>query len=95
VLGWGMDTSPDSLPFILSSISLFLICNWLWEWNSTGKMTLQKTLLDQGWHFRQSTTLANSTATSFLPCAQFPTVAHIDLLHHKLIPDPYIDTNEL
>lgn len=58
-------------------------------------MPHQKTLLDKGWHFKQATTLSNSTASSFLPCAQFPTVAHIDLLHHKLIPDPYIDTHEL
>ncbi|KAG0650029.1 Beta-mannosidase B [Hyphodiscus hymeniophilus] len=58
-------------------------------------MPLQKILLDKEWHFKQATTLNNSTASSFLPCAQFPTVAHIDLLHHKLIPDPYIDTNEL
>ena len=38
---------------------------------------------------------SNSTAANFLPVAQFPTVAHIDLLHHKLIPDPYIDDNEI
>ncbi|KAF4992379.1 hypothetical protein FDECE_13735 [Fusarium decemcellulare] len=51
--------------------------------------------LDQGWNFRQSSSLDNGTASSYLPVAQFPTVAHIDLLHHKLIPDPYIDSNEL
>jgi beta-mannosidase len=58
-------------------------------------MTLKKTLLDKGWEFRQETTLNNSTASEFLPVAQFPTVAHIDLLHHGLIKDPYIDQNEL
>ncbi|GKU08725.1 unnamed protein product, partial [Fusarium langsethiae] len=51
--------------------------------------------LDQGWEFKQSSPPENGTATSYLPVAQFPTVAHIDLLHHKLIPDPYIDINEL
>uniref|UniRef100_A0A8H7N2Y5 Beta-mannosidase B n=1 Tax=Bionectria ochroleuca TaxID=29856 RepID=A0A8H7N2Y5_BIOOC len=51
--------------------------------------------LDQGWEFKQASSLENGTATSYLPVAQFPTVAHIDLLHHKLIPDPYIDINEL
>ncbi len=56
---------------------------------------LQRTLLDKNWHFRQTTSLNNACASSYLPVAQFPTVAHIDLLHHKLIPDPYIDTNEL
>jgi beta-mannosidase len=58
-------------------------------------MPHQKIPIDKGWHFKQTTSLANSTASSYLPCGQFPTVAHIDLLHHGLIPDPYIDTNEL
>ncbi|KAE9377261.1 glycoside hydrolase family 2 protein [Stipitochalara longipes BDJ] len=56
---------------------------------------LQKVPVDKGWSFRQTTTLANNTATSYLPVSQFPTVAHLDLLHHGLIKDPYIDTNEL
>ncbi|KAM0231471.1 hypothetical protein ACHAPO_008581 [Fusarium lateritium] len=51
--------------------------------------------LDQGWEVKQSSSLENGSATSYLPVAQFPTVAHIDLLHHKLIPDPYVDINEL
>ncbi|KAF4445547.1 hypothetical protein F53441_10726 [Fusarium austroafricanum] len=56
---------------------------------------LRTTQLNQGWKFKQSSSLNNSTASSYLPVAQFPTVAHIDLLHHELIPDPYIDINEL
>jgi beta-mannosidase len=55
---------------------------------------LKRLALDQGWEFKQATGFHNSTASSFLPVAQFPTVAHIDLLHHNLIPDPYIDDNE-
>ncbi|KAF4337248.1 beta-mannosidase B [Fusarium beomiforme] len=51
--------------------------------------------LDKGWKFKQTSSLDNGTAISYLPVAQFPTVAHIDLLHHGLIPDPYIDINEL
>ncbi|KAF4949304.1 hypothetical protein FSARC_13511 [Fusarium sarcochroum] len=51
--------------------------------------------INQGWEFRQYSSLNNGTASSYLPVAQFPTVAHIDLLHHGLIPDPYIDINEL
>ena len=51
--------------------------------------------VDKGWQFKQSTTLANNTASTYLPVSQFPTVAHLDLLHHGLIKDPYIDTNEL
>jgi beta-mannosidase len=58
-------------------------------------MTLKRTALDKGWEFKQSTTLNNGTASEYISVAQFPTVAHIDLLHHKLIPDPYIDMNEL
>ncbi|KFY13975.1 hypothetical protein V492_02937 [Pseudogymnoascus sp. VKM F-4246] len=51
--------------------------------------------LDRGWEFKQSSSLDNGTASCYLPVAQFPTVSHIDLLHHNLIPDPYIDINEL
>ncbi|PVH86087.1 glycoside hydrolase family 2 protein [Cadophora sp. DSE1049] len=56
---------------------------------------LTRTPISKNWVFRQTTTLNSSCASSWLPVSQFPTVAHIDLLHHKLIPDPYIDTNEL
>lgn len=51
--------------------------------------------IEQGWEFKQASSLNNGTASTYLPVAQFPTVAHIDLLSHKLIPDPYIDINEL
>lgn len=55
---------------------------------------LKRIKVIQGWKFKQASSLNNSTASSFLPVAQFPTVAHTDLLHHGLIPDPYIDSNE-
>lgn len=58
-------------------------------------MPLTKTPLDKNWQFRQTSSLNNSTASSFLPVSQFPTVAHLDLLHHGLIKDPYIDINEI
>jgi len=58
-------------------------------------MPLMRVPVDKGWHFKQETKLGEGAATSFLPVAQFPTVSHIDLLHHNLIADPYIDTNEL
>lgn len=58
-------------------------------------MPLQRIPVDKNWEFKQVTSLNNSTASPFLPVSQFPTVAHLDLLHHKLIPDPYSDTNEL
>jgi beta-mannosidase len=56
---------------------------------------LQRINLDQGWQFKQSSTLEDGIAKEYLPVAGFPTVSHIDLLHHGLIPDPYIDANEL
>ncbi|TPX12730.1 uncharacterized protein E0L32_000907 [Thyridium curvatum] len=56
---------------------------------------LSRVAVDKGWYFKQASKLNDSTASSFLPVAQFPTVAHIDLLHHNLIPDPYIDDNEI
>ena len=46
--------------------------------------------LDQNWNFRQT-----SSQDDFLPVAQFPTNIHLDLLHHGLIPDPFIGKNEL
>lgn len=55
---------------------------------------LQKLEVKDGWTFRQTSSLSNDAAKEFLSVAQFPTVAHIDLLHHGLIPDPYIDDNE-
>lgn len=58
-------------------------------------MKLQNTLVDKGWQFKQRSSLNGAAAASFLPVSQFPTVAHIDLLHHGLILDPYIDDNEL
>jgi beta-mannosidase len=56
---------------------------------------LQRTELNKGWHFKQESSLNDGAASLLLPVAQFPTVAHIDLLHHRLIPYPYIDSNEL
>jgi beta-mannosidase len=58
-------------------------------------MELKRTPLNTGWHFKQTTSLGDGVASSFLPVSQFPTVAHIDLLHHGLIKDPYIECNEL
>ncbi|KAM3078304.1 hypothetical protein ACMFMG_006191 [Clarireedia jacksonii] len=58
-------------------------------------MELKRIPLNKGWHFKQSTSLNDGAAAEFLPVSQFPTVAHIDLLHHGLIKDPYIDCNEL
>ncbi|KAH6678555.1 glycoside hydrolase family 2 protein [Halenospora varia] len=58
-------------------------------------MPVQKIPLSENWQFRQTTKLNDATASSFLPVSQFPTVSHLDLLHHDLIKDPYVDINEL
>jgi beta-mannosidase len=45
---------------------------------------------DKNWVFKQ----ADDESNHFLPVAQFPTNVHLDLLHNKLIPDPFIGKNE-
>ncbi|KAL2270800.1 hypothetical protein VTJ83DRAFT_171 [Remersonia thermophila] len=47
--------------------------------------------IDAGWEFRQ----ADKDDSPFLPVSQFPTNIHLDLLHHGLIPDPFVAKNEL
>lgn len=47
--------------------------------------------IDKGWEFKQ----ADKKDSKFLPVGQFPTNVHLDLLHHGLIPDPFIGKNEL
>ncbi|KXX83158.1 Beta-mannosidase B [Madurella mycetomatis] len=47
--------------------------------------------IDKNWEFRQ----ADKEDAKFLPVSQFPTNVHLDLMHHGLIPDPYIGKNEL
>ena len=48
-------------------------------------------LLDQNWEFKQ----ADKDGAKFRPVSQFPTNVHLDLLHHKLIEDPFVGKNEL
>lgn len=47
--------------------------------------------VDKNWEFKQ----ADKDDAKFLPVAQFPTNVHLDLIHHGIIPDPYIGKNEL
>lgn len=47
--------------------------------------------IDKNWEFKQ----ADKEGSEYLPVSQFPTNVHLDLLAHKLIPDPYIGKNEL
>lgn len=56
------------------------------------KMTARKVIpLNTGWQFKE----AEKPDSKYLDVSQFPTNVHLDLLHHKLIPDPYIGKNEL
>lgn len=55
-------------------------------------MTPRKVIpINQGWQFKE----AEKGDSSYLAVSQFPTHVHLDLLHHKLIPDPNIGKNEL
>ncbi|PTB66015.1 glycoside hydrolase family 2 protein [Trichoderma citrinoviride] len=47
--------------------------------------------VDAGWQFGRT----DVEKPEFRPVSQFPTNVHLDLLHHKLIPDPFIGKNEL
>ncbi len=46
--------------------------------------------VDKNWEFK-----AVAPDGQFRPVAQFPTNVHLDLLAHKLIPDPFVGKNEL
>lgn len=46
--------------------------------------------IDSNWEFKQ----ADCKDSKYLPVAQFPTNVHLDLMHNKLIPDPFIGKNE-
>ncbi|KAL2211620.1 glycoside hydrolase [Sarocladium strictum] len=47
--------------------------------------------IDQNWQFKQE----DKDDSEYLAVAQFPTMIHLDLMHHGLIPDPNIGKNEL
>lgn len=47
--------------------------------------------IDKDWTFKQ----VDKDDSAYLPVGQFPTNVHLDLLFHKLIPDPFIGKNEL
>lgn len=52
----------------------------------------QVVAIDENWQFRQADSSQHDG--DFLPVAQFPTNVHLDLMHHGLIPDPYVGKNE-
>jgi len=54
----------------------------------TSETTYLRRSLEENWTFKEA-----GKRDDFLPVAQFPTVIHLDLLHHGKIPDPTIDLN--
>ncbi|KAG6023820.1 Beta-mannosidase B [Claviceps citrina] len=46
--------------------------------------------IDENWQFKQ----ADKDDSSYRPVSRFPTHIHLDLTHHKVIPDPYEGQNE-
>ncbi|OAR01342.1 hypothetical protein LLEC1_04585 [Akanthomyces lecanii] len=46
--------------------------------------------IDKNWQFKQ----ADKPGDEYRAVSQFPTNIHLDLIHHKLIPDPFIGKNE-
>ncbi|KAG5923543.1 Beta-mannosidase B [Claviceps africana] len=46
--------------------------------------------IDANWQFKQ----ADKDDTSYLPVSRFPTHIHLDLMHHNIIPDPFMGQNE-
>jgi len=58
---------------------------------ATNTMAKSVTPIDQNWKFKA----AGKDDKELLPVSQFPTNIHLDLLHHKIIPDPFIGKNEL
>ncbi|HTU00657.1 MAG TPA: glycoside hydrolase family 2 protein [Candidatus Sulfotelmatobacter sp.] len=53
----------------------------------------QVVCLDKGWEFRQRGAPPGACAADWLP-AQVPGDVHLDLLRHRLIPDPFYRDNE-
>lgn len=47
--------------------------------------------VNENWEFKQ----ADKEDAKFLPVSQFPTNVHLDLIHHGVIPDPFMGKNEL
>ncbi|KAG6010046.1 Beta-mannosidase B [Claviceps maximensis] len=46
--------------------------------------------IDANWQFKQ----ADKDDDAYLPVSRFPTHVHLDLMHHHIIPDPFMGRNE-
>ena len=56
--------------------------------NTMAGMSRSRQIIHDGWCFRQA-----DCDEPFRAVSQFPTVNHLDLMHHGLIPDPSKDLN--
>lgn len=56
--------------------------------NTMADKSLSRSPIETGWSFKEA-----DSDQPFRPVSQFPTVNHLDLMHHGLIPDPRKDTN--
>ena len=57
-------------------------------------MAFHSLAVDQGWQFKQADADEASGVGEWRSVGQFPTHVHLDLLAHKLIPDPFVGKNE-
>lgn len=63
--------------------------------DSSAMSIFSSTKLSSNWEFKQIDAVGVPIPNDdFLPVSQFPTNIHLDLLHHDLIPDPFIGLNE-
>jgi beta-mannosidase len=71
-------------------------CALLFPLAALAQNSLQKQVLplQSGWEFRQLPGDATAPDNSVWRPAQVPGCVHLDLLHNKLIPDPYFRDNE-
>ncbi|KAL8722694.1 MAG: hypothetical protein Q9225_000861 [Loekoesia sp. 1 TL-2023] len=53
-------------------------------------LPLRAIALHDGWQFRQ----LGDDKVKWMPVSQFPTNVHLDLIHNKMIPDPFTAKNE-
>lgn len=51
-------------------------------------LVLSRSPIEVGWVFKEA-----SSEQPFRPVSQFPTVTHLDLMYHSLIPDPARNKN--
>ena len=74
-------------------LALVIFCLACLSASSSWAAAKQSILLNQGWQFRQITNLQGIAHDQWLP-ATVPGDVQLDLLHNKLIPEPFYRNNE-